>query len=135
MSGKRGLVGVLVFVVALVVIGGIRIIGPPSEERTRRMDSRRLQDLQAISRAVVVYHQRHQGLPATLSELAREPGLSAIARDPVTDQAYGYRVRDAHAYEVCATFDRDVSDVRSGDFWSHGAGSQCFTLEVKQATP
>ena len=133
MSGKRALVGVLVVVVALVVITGIMIIGSPGEERTRRMDSRRVEDLQAISRAVVVYHQRHQELPATLSELAQEPGLSAVARDPVTNQAYGYRVRDANAYELCATFDRDVSEVRSGDFWSHGMGSQCFKLEIKQA--
>jgi hypothetical protein len=132
MFGKRALVIALVIVVALVVIRGIMIIGSPSEERTRRMDSRRVEDLQAISRAVVVYHQRHQKLPETLTELAGEPGLSDIARDPATDQAYGYRVREANAYEVCATFDRDVSDVRSGDFWSHGVGSQCFTLNTKK---
>jgi len=133
MSGKRALVAVLVVVVTLVVITGIMIIGSPQEARTRRMDSRRVEDLQAISQAVVVYHQRHQSLPATLDELAQEPGLSVIARDPLTDQAYGYRTRDANAYELCATFDRDVSDVRSGDFWSHGMGSQCFTLKIKQA--
>lgn len=135
MSGKRTLVIVLVIVVALVVITGIMIIGSPSEERTRRMDSRRIDDLQRISRSVGVYHTRHQQVPASLEELAREPGFANVARDPVTDQPYGYRLFNANSYQLCGTFDRETADSQAEDFWAHGVGEQCFTLNIKQAAP
>ena len=53
---KRTLVGVLVLLVALAVTRGIMIIGLPSEERTRQIDERRVQDLQRMSRAVDVFY-------------------------------------------------------------------------------
>ena len=131
MSGKRVLVAVLVLVVALVVIRGIMIIGSPSEERTRRMDSRRVDHLQRISSAINVYYRRHQQVPASLEELAKEPGLGSVERDPVTSAPYGYRVFNAMSYQLCAAFDRETSDSRRADFWAHGAGRQCFTVNIK----
>jgi hypothetical protein len=130
-SGRRTLVIVLVIVVALVVIRGIMIIGSPSEERTRRMDSRRINDLQGVSRSIGVYHTRHQQVPVSLEELAREPGFASVARDPVTDRPYGYRMVDANSYQLCGTFDRETADNRAEDFWAHGVGEQCFTLNIK----
>jgi hypothetical protein len=134
-TGKRTLVIVLVILVALAVARGIFIIGSPSEERTRRLDARRVEDLQRISRAVEVYHQRHQRVPASVEELSKEPGLSVIARDPVTEEPYAYRSVNANSYELCGTFERETADARSANFWSHGAGGQCFTLNVKPKTP
>ena len=131
MSGKRALVGSLVLVVAIVVVRGIMIIGSPSEERTRRIDSRRVNDLQRISRSIGVYHTRHREVPASLEELAREPGLANVARDPVTDRPYGYRRFNANSYQLCGTFDRETADNLAQDFWAHGAGEQCFTLNIK----
>ena len=131
MSGKRILVGVLVIAVALVVITGIMIIGSPSEERTRRMDSRRVDHLQRISSAINVYYRRHQQVPASLEELAKEPGLGSVERDPVTNEPYSYRVFNAMSYELCAAFDRETSDGRRADFWAHGAGRQCFAINIK----
>ncbi len=132
MSGKRVLVVVLVLVVALVVIRGIMIIGSPGEERTRRMDSRRVDDLQRISSAIEVYYRRHKQVPASFEELAREPGLGNVARDPVTSEPYSYRVLSAMSYQICGTFDRESSDGRRADFWAHGTGQQCFTLNIKK---
>ena len=134
-SGKRALVAVLVILVAFVVARGLLIIGPPGEERTRRLDARRIEDLQRISRAAEVFHGRHQRLPETLAELGLEPGLSSIAQDPVSGQPYPYRIVDANRYELCSAFDRETADRGSADFWSHGAGRQCFTLKVKETTP
>jgi hypothetical protein len=134
-TGKRTLAIVLVIVVGTAVTTGIVIIGSPSEERTRRLDTRRVEDLQRISAAVEVYYQRHQRVPATLEELAKEPGLSAIARDPVTGLTYGYRTFNANSYELCGTFDRETADMRAANFWSHGTGTQCFTLDIKTPTP
>jgi hypothetical protein len=134
-SGRRTLVIVLVIVVALVVIRGIMIIGSPSEERTRRMDSRRINDLQGVSRSIGVYHTRHQQVPASLEELAREPGFANVARDPVTDRPYAYRMFNANSYQLCGTFGRETADSRAEDFWAHGVGEQCFTLNLEQAAP
>jgi hypothetical protein len=130
-SGKRTLAIALVIVVAAAVTTGIVIIGSPSEERTRRLDARRVTDLQRISQSVEVYHTRHQRVPASLDELSQEPGLAIVARDPVTGQPYGYRSIDSGGYDLCATFDQETTGVRS-DFWSHGPGMQCFTLRAKQ---
>jgi hypothetical protein len=70
-------------------------------------------------------------VPVSLDELSKEPGLSDVARDPVNGQPYGYRTFNANSYELCGTFDRETADVRAADFWSHGSGTQCFTLNVK----
>jgi hypothetical protein len=134
-TGKRALAIVLVIVVGAAITVGIVIIGSPAEERTRRLDTRRVDDLQRISGAVEVYHQRHQRVPLSLEELSKEPGLSAVARDPVTAQPYGYRMLNANSYELCGTFDRETADLRPANFWSHGSGTQCFTLDVKPTTP
>ena len=135
MSGKRALVGILVIVVAIVVVRGIMIIGSPSEERTRRIDSLRVDDLRRISRSIGVYHTRHRQVPASLEELAREPGFANVARDPVTDRPYGYRMINANSYRLCCTFGRETADGRAEDFWAHGVGEQCFTLNLEQAAP
>ncbi len=135
MTGKRALAVVLVIVVGAAVASGIVIIGSPSEERTRRLDTRRVEDLQRIAGAVEVYHQRHQRVPESLEELSKEPGLSSIARDPVTGRPYAYRIFNANSYELCGSFDRETADLRSANFWSHGSGTQCFTLNIKPTTP
>jgi hypothetical protein len=131
-TGKRTLAAVLVVIVALAVTTGIMIIGSPSEERTRRLDARRVEDLQGISQSVEIYRTRHQRFPASLEELAAEPGLSAVQPDPVSGSPYGYRTVDARSYELCGEFDRETADVRAAGFWSHGAGRQCFTLKIKE---
>lgn len=132
MTGKRTIAAVLLVIVALAITRGIMIIGSPSEERTRRLDARRVEDLQGISQSVEVYRTRHQQLPASLEELAAEPGLSAVQRDPVSGMPYAYRTIDSRSYELCGEFDRETADVRAAGFWSHGAGRQCFTLKLKE---
>lgn len=135
MSGKRALVGILVIIVALAIVSGIMIIGPPNEERRRRMDSRRVNDLQRISGSLAIYYVRQHQVPASLEELAKEPGLANVPRDPVTDRAYGYRMLNTTSYQLCSAFDRESADSRAEDFWAHGAGQQCFTLDVMGKTP
>jgi hypothetical protein len=131
-SGKRALVIALVIVVALVVIRGIMIIGSPSEERTRRIDSRRVSDLQRISQAITVYYTRHQRLPSSLGELGAEPGMTIATADSENARPYEFRGIDAERYELCASFAREMPRGAAADFWSHGAGRQCFTVKVKE---
>lgn len=132
MLGKRALVAVLVIVVALVVVTGIMIIGPPSEERARRIDSRRVEELQRISRSVEAYYSSRKQLPSSLEELAAEANLAIlVARDPVTAQPYGYRKIDETSYELCGVFDRKSEESQFGEFWVHSVGKQCFTRTIK----
>ena len=90
-------------VVAAVVVGVV-LLGNPAQERERRIDDRRAADLHAIAAATDLYWARHGRLPASLDDLAAEPGLRISTRDPTSSEMYGYRVLDDGGYEVCATF-------------------------------
>lgn len=90
-------------VVAAVVVGLV-LLGNPAQERERRIDDRRAADLHGIAAAIDLYRARHGRLPASLDDLAAEPGLTISTRDPTSSELYGYRTFDDGRYEVCATF-------------------------------
>ncbi len=126
----------VVVVVVAAVAGGLSLLGSPSEERARRIDSQRVSDLGAMAGAVDLYWTRHKRLPASMEELTAEPGTSAKRADPVTNQPYEYRTRGGNGYEVCAVFDRESTSGQQNyyyrNFWAHGAGRQCFSLEAEE---
>ena len=93
-------------VVAAVAVGLV-LLGPPSQERERRIDDRRVADLNGIAAAANLYWTRHGRLPASLDELAAEPGPTISTSDPTSSEMYGYRALDDGRYEVCATFAAD----------------------------
>ena len=134
-SGTHVLIGLAVGVVVVAVVSGLIVLGPPSEQRARRLDDRRVEDLRGITRAVDLYWTRHGRLPASLDELSRESGVNINSHDPGTTQLYDYRVLGDKTYELCAHFQRDLPEpsqrVGKG-FWSHGAGRQCFQPEVEE---
>jgi hypothetical protein len=113
------------------VAGGLSLLGPPSEERARRFDERRLEDLQGIERSTDLYLTRHGRLAASLDELSAEAGVNISAREPDTARSYEYRVVDPKTYELCATFQRDSAE-RNRSFWSHGVGRRCFQLKARE---
>ena len=140
-TGTAVFTGLAIGVVVVAVVGGLIVLGPPSEERTRQLDERRTEDLRGITRAVDLYWTRHGRLPASIKDLSGESGLKVRARDPGTAQTYELRVLDAATYELCASFERtstgpgdsasrtpDVSE----DFWSHGVGRRCFRLDAQE---
>ena len=102
-----------------------------------RLDERRVQDLQGIQRAIERRWLAQPQLPATLDELVlTAPPLAAA--DPVSGSAYEYRPVSGIQYELCASFaaaSPGVSDGRPRDFWSHGAGRECFRLEARALQP
>ena len=128
---------VVVVVAALAVLGalggGFYLIGPPADERARRLDARRQNDLQQLSRVVDVYWTRNKRLPASLDEISREAGTNVYARDPERGEAYQYRQTSPDSYEICATFTRDSET--QADFWSHGAGRRCFRINARTVRP
>jgi hypothetical protein len=128
-------VGGLLTVVAIAAIAiGMLILGSPAEERVRRLDERRVQDLTNIAEAVDLYWTRRARLPSSFDELRSEPGGSVGFNDPSTNELYEYQSLEAEKYELCAKFDRDSQgsgQTINDGFWSHGAGRQCFQREAR----
>ena len=135
-SGKNIIVAsVVTAIVMAAVIGGIILLDSPAQERLRRLDERRVDDLRELAYALDLYWTREGSLPPTLEELSSAPGVFVELFDPETGQLYEYRVLGDKAYELCAEFARDTAtDERDGlykSLWSHGPGRQCFQLEAK----
>ena len=119
------------------VVAGLLVIGSPSEERARRVDARRVADLQGIKSATDLYWTRHARLPASLDELTSEPGVRLSTADPESSEGYGYQALDSLRYEVCASFERESGEISgrpARDLWAHGAGRQCFRLRAEDIT-
>ncbi len=133
-SRRRLVPGALAVVALAAVSVGVFLMGGPGAERVRRLDARRVEDLVNISRAVDLYWTRHDRLPASLTELQREPGVQITSSDPVSESPYDYRPVGALAFEVCARFEGDSDDDRTttDPFWSHGEGRQCFPREARK---
>lgn len=123
----------MTLVVLGALAGGFYLIGPPAEERARRLDARRETDLQRLRLAIDLYWTRNGRLPATLEELHKEAGTAIYARDPQSEREYPYAVKSGDSYELCAEFARESEF--GGDFWSHGAGRQCYQLTSKRIVP
>ena len=124
----------LVVAVLAVVIVGVTLLDSPAQERLRRLDERRVDDLREIARKLDFYWTREGILPSSLEELADEPGVFIELHDPETGQPYEYRELSSNTYELCAQFARDTTEERDRhykDYWSHGAGRQCFELEAQ----
>lgn len=121
--------------VVAVVIGGILLLDSPAEERSRRLDERRVSDLREIAYEVDTFWTREGMLPPSLEELSNEERIVRELADPETGAPYEYRVLGDNSYELCAVFASEM-DVRGRDVpyeyvWFHGAGRQCFQLTAQ----
>ncbi|HKJ10366.1 MAG TPA: hypothetical protein VKA76_14870 [Gammaproteobacteria bacterium] len=133
-SGTTVLMVAIVGVVIATIIGGLSLIGSPSQERMRRLEMRRVADLRGIAAAMDRYWTRHGSLPKSLDALERERGFSIEPTDPETRRPYEYRPGTRGAYSLCADFaeaSAQEQESRPEKFWSHGAGRQCFDLHAR----
>ena len=127
-TSDRRWLGVLVAVWGIAAVAlGLWFTGSPAEARRRRLDERRVGDLQRLASAIDLHWTRTGTLPADLAALSSQERPPAT-RDPVQDSAYLYRVIDERRYELCAGFERGRTD----GFWTHPAGQHCFTLEARK---
>jgi uncharacterized membrane protein YidH (DUF202 family) len=117
---------------------GLGVAGTPSAQRQIEADLKRVQDLQRIANVINIWHKRSDieksfaPLPATLSDL-RAKGLSpSQIVDPETRIPYEYHTKSDTSYQVCATFSAAKDQARGTQFWYHGKGRTCFTLDASQ---
>jgi hypothetical protein len=125
----RGVVAGVAITLAAAAIGvGVYLVGPPSEQRVRRLDERRVEDLEFLRMQVQTFAVQRKRLPATLQDI---PAISdSSLHDPVTARPYGYRVTGPDSYELCGDFDRPSDPDRlqfAQNIGKHGAGHTCFT--------
>lgn len=143
LAGKGGVKWLSVFswlIIAVVVTAiawGFAIIGSPFEQREKRLDERRVQDLQSIQNYITNYWQNKETLPENVDDL-EDPLLGVIVPvDPEMGESYEYRVIDNLKFELCATFKTESKDgqsaipeiypPRSQDYnWQHKVGRNCF---------
>ena len=135
-TGRQLLLLTATIIVVASVVGGLVLVGPPAEQHRRRVDGRRVSDLQAFARAVDSYWTRHGALPISAEVVEKEQFLAGV-RDPESGDAYRYRVTGEKSFELCATFAtrseefvlRAEPDSRSGS-WAHDRGAWCFALDA-----
>ncbi len=128
---------IIIVTASLAVVGaifaGLYVIGPPSRQRLRRIDERRMQDLNELSIAVDNYWNHNKKLPATMEELCKHS--CSNAKDPVSQRPYIYEKTGPKAYKFCADFALESDESSpSGRYyypqfkWKHKAGHDCFDL-------
>ena len=143
-TGKMFAYGSALLVVASLV-WAFAVIGSPMNERLRRFDDQRVNDLQNIQYQVINYWQSKGKLPADLNALSDSiSGYNAPA-DPQTKAEYVYRVTGERNFQLCAEF--NLPSTTNGannrtiakpigygsDNWNHGKGEGCFdrTIDVE----
>ena len=134
-SSGSVLFGASVITVIAAVGVGLFILGSPMDERARRVDNRRVEDLQGIVDATDLYWTRHSRLPVSLDELTSEPGVRIKTTDPANSEMYGYQAVDSIHYQLCANFEQVSGETSSNserNLWAHSPGPQCFQFEAEE---
>ncbi len=135
------------FVIACVVLAagyGFTLVGSPAQRRLIQFDERRASDLQSISFAIDAYWQRNKQLPSSFQDLGdqRYYYIQSV-QDPKTGAPYEYRILGDVAYELCAVFETDSTELEhrerfpkpfSEKAWDHEIGRTCFEIEVQKAS-
>ena len=121
-----------VAVVAAAVVYSLIRVGPPSEERERRLDERRIEDLRSTARAIDLHWTRHGSLPSALDRLSDTPVRDVTLNDSQSRESYEGRVQTASTFQLCGLFWTDWSPPSVDVLWSHPKGRHCFDLEVRE---
>ncbi|MFH0857769.1 MAG: DUF5671 domain-containing protein [Candidatus Magasanikbacteria bacterium] len=146
---KTNIPKILASVVSVVVLGsiitGFFIVGTPLEQRKRKMDDQRIQDLQTVQGQIVDYWVRKETLPNNLEALQDNISGFVVPTDPDTKQHYEYIIGDKLEFELCADFSTSDKDFPQrgkemvpytssyGSFqknWDHEAGRICFSRSI-----
>ena len=99
-------VTIIIIIVTVTVIGGFFVVGSPQQERLRRFDERRIQDLQVIQSEIINYWMRKESLPENTAVLRDDIRGFIPSTDPQTGGEYGYQIKNFAdlIFELCANF-------------------------------
>lgn len=125
-----------VFIVALFVVES------PTETRKRKLDQRIINNFYEIDASLNNYYIKNDKLPETLEDLKEDARylISEELNNPITNQAYEYKILEDDKYELCTTFNssnvaelKDEYGYRADKMWLHEAGYQCLSQTVSIA--
>jgi len=94
----------VIAVVGISIIAGFFILGTPQEERLRRFDTQRINDLQSIQSQIITYWQTKEKLPEKLADIENPISGFRSPVDPQTNQNYTYQVKGRLTFLICAIF-------------------------------
>lgn len=133
----------IIGIVALSVVAGFFFVGSPLDERTRRIDERRISDLQLIQNEIIGYWMNKEKLPEDLSLLRDDIRGISIPADPETGAPYEYKILGDMKFSLCATFklpSREYGEISAkpipaepyggAENWQHGEGRVCFERTI-----
>lgn len=139
---------ILALITSVVALGsvvmGFFIVGTPMEQRARRFDEQRLQDLQIIQSEVVNYWMQKNSLPVDFNNLNDSISGFVAPQDPENNANYEYNILTPLSFELCAVFatnDADFGiateptsrlpyDTAFQQNWFHNSGRTCFTRVI-----
>ena len=139
---------ILAIVVSVVVlasiIAGFFIVGTPSDQRKRRFDEQRIQELQMIQEQVINYWTMKNKLPENLDNLKDDISGYAVPNDPETKMPYEYKIVEPLKFELCANFalsSKENKFLNEGpkyyspyssfqQNWDHEASRVCFERTI-----
>ena len=146
---KSKLPKILAIILAVLALGsiivGFFIVGTPVDQRNRRFDEQRVQELQMLQNQVLNYWTLKHNLPANLSLLQDDISGFVVPMDPDSKTPYEYKILDPLKFELCATFARSNNDLDSRfktapqyampndsfqQNWNHETGRTCFTRTI-----
>jgi hypothetical protein len=134
--GRRSVAALFFAVAGLACVAavgsGLWLMGPPSEQAARRIDDRRLEDLRTLAQGVDRYYEQNTALPESLDAMNMALPTPLRLEDPDTHAPYRYSAGSGKTFELCADFAHASGDnVLPDSVWTHGAGTQCFTLTAE----
>ena len=125
--------------VTVVVVLGFRMLGSPANQRLIQADLRVTQALVNLAEQIQFRWKNSQNtLPQTLDTIP-----ASAKENPITHEAFIYRVQSKSDYELCTTFATDNRDAEKREArnqwdparWAHPKGQSCFQLDASQPVP
>ncbi len=133
----------IVGIVIASVIAGFFLVGSPFEQRIRRIDERRVSDLQFIQSEIINYWTNKEKLPENLSLLRDDIRGVSIPVDPETGAEYEYKIIGERKFALCASFSRATESSGAPtqklvpaepyvgiENWEHREGWVCFERTI-----
>lgn len=138
------ILAVVLFMVMFGSVGaGFFIIGTPFEQRNRRFDEQRVQNLQTIQSQIINFYTRKGNIPLETVELNDSISGFLVPVDPKNSQKFEYHAINKNKFELCASFDTtndNISGVSAQKYampydsfnqnWYHKAERTCFIREI-----
>ncbi len=127
-------------VVLVSIIIGFFIVGTPMDQRNRKFDERRVENLQVIEDQIINYWIQKEVLPENLSKLEDSISGFFVPKDPESELIYEYNIIDSLSFELCAEFKTSSNDFGIASErikpvsvydsfqqnWTHEAERTCF---------